>query len=182
MYPKSRRRVLQPILSGPQEGWWVSPHPQSETLQQVCGEGAFQNAAHTSPAVYGQAERLVKQRGPSRCIFPLPSDGKAQKVSSVLLSGSVLPVHFLPFRYRLSPITFMRCIKAALRVLICKGIRLAWFLDDLLVMAKSPELSGRHTQKLIEFVEYIGFTINYKKSAPWPACQATYLALRLDTV
>merc|ERR1712030_257202 len=88
----------------------------------------------------------------------------------------------LPFGYRLSPITFTRCVKAALGVLMRKGIRLAWFLDDLLVMAKSPEQCIHHTRELMVFLSYMGFTINIKKSAPWPSCQATYLGLRLDTV
>ena len=87
----------------------------------------------------------------------------------------------LPFGYRLSPLTFTRCVKAALGVLMRKGMRLAWFLDDLLVLARSQEQAMCHTLELIEFMAYMGFTINWKKSAPWPARQATYLGLRLDT-
>ena len=34
----------------------------------------------------------------------------------------------------------------------------------------------------MDYLEYMGFTINLKKSAPWPSRQATYLGLRLDTV
>ena len=62
-----------------------------------------------------------------------------------------------------------------------EGKRLAWFLDDLLVLAKSLEQSLSHTREFVEFLECMGFTINYK-SAPWPSCQATCLGLRLDTV
>ena len=43
----------------------------------------------------------------------------------------------LPFGYCLSPRTLSPCLKAALVVLLRKGIRLAWYLDDLLVMASS---------------------------------------------
>ena len=88
----------------------------------------------------------------------------------------------LPFGYSLSPLTFTRCLKAALVVLMRRGLRLAWYLDDLLVLASSPEQAMRHTQELIEFLELVGFTINYKKSTPWPARQMTYLGLSLDSV
>ena len=88
----------------------------------------------------------------------------------------------LPFGYRLSPLTFTRCVKAALGVLLRKGMRLAWFLDDLLVLARSPEQCIHTTHELMEFMEYMGFTINWKKSAPWPSRQATYLGMALDTV
>ena len=88
----------------------------------------------------------------------------------------------LPFGYSLSPLTFTRCLKAALVVLLRRGLRLAWYLDDLLVMANSPEQAMRHTHELIEYLEYVGFTINYQKSTPWPARQITYLGLRLDSV
>ena len=72
----------------------------------------------------------------------------------------------LPFGYTLSPKTFSRCLKAALVVLLRKGIRLAWYLDDLLVMSSSYEQAIQHTGELMEYLEYVGFTINLKKSTP----------------
>ena len=63
-----------------------------------------------------------------------------------------------------------------------KGLRVAWYLGDLLVLVRSPELAIEHTLELMEFMQYMGFTINWKKSAPWPLCQVTYLGLHLDAV
>merc|ERR1712131_290449 len=88
----------------------------------------------------------------------------------------------LPFGYSLSPRTFSRCLKAPLVVLLRKGIRLAWYLDDLLVMSSSYDQAIQHTGELMEYLEYVGFTINLKKSTPWLACQAIFLGLHLDTV
>ena len=88
----------------------------------------------------------------------------------------------LPFGYSLSPLTFTWCLKAALVVLMRRGLRLAWYLDKLLVMANSPEQAMHHTNKLIEYLEYVGFTINYQKSIPWPARQVIFSGLSLDTV
>ena len=58
----------------------------------------------------------------------------------------------LPFGYTLSPKTFSRCLKAALVVLMRRGIRLAWYLDDLLVMASSYEQAIQHTGELMEYL------------------------------
>ena len=69
-----------------------------------------------------------------------------------------------------------------LGVLLRKGLRVAWYLDDQRIMAGSPELAIHHTLELMEFMKYMGFTINWKKSASWPWCQATYLGLCLDAV
>ena len=66
----------------------------------------------------------------------------------------------LPFGYSLSQKTFSRCLEAALVVLLRKGIRLAWNLGDLLVMSNSYEQSIQHTGELMEYLEYVGFTID----------------------
>ena len=66
-------------------------------------------------------------------------------------------------------------------MLLRKGIRLAWYLDDLLVMASSYDQAIQHTGELMEYLEYVGFTINLKKSTPWPARQAIFLGLLLYT-
>ena len=66
-----------------------------------------------------------------------------------------------------------------LGVLLCENLQVAYQLDDLLVVAKSPEMAVDHTLLLIE---YMGFPINWKKSAPWLLRQATFLGLRLDAV
>ena len=98
------------------------------------------------------------------------------------LQGECYEHTCLPFSYRLSLITFSQCVKLALGVLLRKGLQVAWYLDDLLIMAGSLELAIHHTLELMEFVQYMGFTINWKKSAPWPSCQATYRRLHLDVV
>lgn len=65
----------------------------------------------------------------------------------------MLPIHMSPFR--LPPLP-----------------------DDLLIMVGSPELAI-HRMALLEYMQYMGLTINWRKSAPWPA---SYLGLSLDAV
>ena len=80
----------------------------------------------------------------------------------------------LPWGYALSHQTFTRGLKAALVVLFRKGIRLAWIRGVLLVVSSSYEQSIQHTGELMEYLEYVGFTINLKKSSPWPTRQTTF--------
>ena len=114
--------------------------------------------------------------------FHCPVAVRHRKYLRFCYRGESFQYNCLPFGYRLSPITFTRCVKAALGVLLRKGLRIAWYLDDLLVLAQSPEQSIHNTLELMEFLKFMGFNVNWKKSAPWPACQASYLGLRLDTV
>ena len=88
----------------------------------------------------------------------------------------------LPFGYRLSPVSFTRCVKAAVSVLMRRGMRLLWYLDDLLLIAGSPEAAMHQTSVLITFLEHLGLVVNYKKSTLWPARQIVYLGIQLDTV
>ena len=114
--------------------------------------------------------------------FQCPVVVRHRKYLRFCLQGECYQYTCLSFSCSLSPITFSQCVKSALGVLLHKGLRMAWYLGDLLVLARSPELSIHHTLELMEFMQYMGFTINWKKSAPWPSCQVTYLGLRLDAV
>ena len=114
--------------------------------------------------------------------FHVPVTTRHRKYLRFCLEGECYQYTCLPFGYKLSPITFSRCVKSALGVLLRKGIRVAWYLDDLLIMAESPELAIHHTREVMEHMQYMGFNINWKKSAPWPSCQASYLGLSLDSV
>ena len=136
-----------------------------------------------NPPLNGETGGLVHVNRPQGCIFPRSDGGQTQEISEVFcLQGERYQYTCHPFGYRLSPITFSQCVKLALGVLLCKGLQVAWYPDDLLIMAVSPELAIYHTLELMEFMQYMGFNINWKKSAPWPSCQATYLGLCLDAV
>ena len=114
--------------------------------------------------------------------FHIPIYEGHRKYLRFRFEGRNYQYNCLPFGYKLAPIIFTRAVKTALGVLMRKGVRLAWYIDDLLVLAKSPELGLAHTLLLMSYLHFMGFTINWKKSAPWPMCQTSYLGLRLDSV
>ena len=69
----------------------------------------------------------------------------------------------LPCGYALSHQTLSRCLEAALVALLRKGFRLAWSLGGLLVKSSSYEQSIRRTGKLMEYLGYVGFTIDLRR-------------------
>ena len=87
----------------------------------------------------------------------------------------------LPFGYALAPKTFSNLVELALRPLRQQGIRILAYLDDLLVLAPSPQLSMTHTATVVSHLTSLGFAINWEKSALWPARQIVYLGIHLDT-
>ena len=113
--------------------------------------------------------------------FHCPVAERHRKYLRFCFQGECYQYKCLPFGYRLSPITFSLCVKTALGVLHRKGFRVAWFLDDLLILARSLDLALRHTLEVMEFLQYMGFSINWKKSAPWPMCEVSYLGLALNS-
>ena len=60
------------------------------------------------------------------------------------------------------------------------GMWVFFYLNDLIVMAKSREWAMFHTAQFILHLTKLGFTINWKKSGPLPQQQVEYLGVVLD--
>ena len=59
-------------------------------------------------------------------------------------------------------------------------MRVFFYLDDLIVMARSREQAMFHTAQLILHLTKLGFAVNWKKSCPIPHQQVEYLGVFLD--
>ena len=68
---------------------------------------------------------------------PLSGGGQVQEILEVLTSGGMLSIHISPFRLSPLPDLLLTVHKV--------GLQMVWQLDDLLVVAKSPELAVDHT-------------------------------------
>ncbi|KAI3374153.1 hypothetical protein L3Q82_006016 [Scortum barcoo] len=87
----------------------------------------------------------------------------------------------LPFRYSLAPRTFSRCVETVLEPLRRTGMRVLFYLDDLLLLARSKEEAAVQTMTLVVHLSNLGFAINWK-SSPLPSQQVIYLGVELDSV
>lgn len=63
-----------------------------------------------------------------------------------------------------------------------KGIRVLFYLDDLIVMASSRESVALHTAELVKHLSLLGFTVNLEKSSPLPSQSIIYLGVRMNSL
>ena len=114
--------------------------------------------------------------------FHVPIKLKHRRFLRFAFEGKKYEYTRLPFGYALAPRTFSKCVEAALEPLRRRGIRILAYLDDLLVLAQSPDRAIQDAISLVTQLSQLGFAVNWEKSAPWPAQQFTYLGIHLDTV
>ena len=62
------------------------------------------------------------------------------------------------------------------------GIRLLIFLDDILIMADSPERAADHTEIAIRVLESLGFEIKIKKSIFQPTQTIPFLGFIVNLI
>jgi len=93
---------------------------------------------------------------------------KHRKYLRFAFQGVAYEYNRLPFGYSLSPHTFSKCVATALQPLRARGMRVFFYLDELIVMARSREQAMFCTAQLILHLTKLGFAINWKKSTPIP--------------
>ena len=86
----------------------------------------------------------------------------------------------LPFGLALAPWAFTRVLKPIKRRLHLEGIKLSYYLDDFIVLADSENQAVVHTRRATEFLQEMGFTVNWKKSALTPCRKLDFLGVSLD--
>ena len=86
----------------------------------------------------------------------------------------------LPFGLSPAPWLFTRVIKPIKKALRRLGVRISSFLDDFLILARSPQEAIAHTRLAIDLLQRLGFHINWKKSVLVPQKRLEYLGVLLD--
>ena len=86
----------------------------------------------------------------------------------------------LPFGYRDSPRTFQKLMLEAIRPLRKRGVRMALYLDDMLILGKSRLECLKNTLDLVERLLRLGFAINLGKSRLNPSQTVDFLGVTLD--
>lgn len=87
----------------------------------------------------------------------------------------------LPFGLSLSPLVFTKILRPVIKWARRKGIRLSIYLDDLLIMAKTKELSYHLTQQVLHKLRDLGFMTNPDKSHLEPTQTLDHLGLTINT-
>nr|XP_054607225.1 uncharacterized protein LOC129167121 [Nothobranchius furzeri] len=113
--------------------------------------------------------------------FHIPVYPPHRKFLRFAFQGVCYEYTVLPFGLSLSPRVFVRCTEAAIAPLRGRGIRLATYLDDWLLLARSREEAASNTLVVIRHLCGLGFRINWQKSALLPSQKITFLGLNLDS-
>jgi len=95
--------------------------------------------------------------------------------------GQIFQFRTLPFGLSLSPLVFTKVLRPVLRWARRKGIRISAYLDDLLIMARTKELSMLHTQQVMEKLTSLGFLVNKDKSSLSPTKTLDHLGFTINT-
>lgn len=114
--------------------------------------------------------------------FHIPIYPPHRKYLRFLFHGVTYEYKVLPFGLSLSPRVFVKCIEAALAPLRERGIRLATYLDDWLLLAGSREEAVNHTEIVLSHLRDLGFVVNTTKSVLQPCQSIAFLGLTLDSV
>ena len=92
--------------------------------------------------------------------FMVPIHEIERKYLRFQVKGSYYQFTCLPFGLSCAPWVFTRTLRPVMAMLRELGVRLVTYIDDILVMADSPERSRDHTLALIFLLENLGFIEN----------------------
>lgn len=114
--------------------------------------------------------------------FHVPIYPPHRKYLRFLFRGVTYEYTVLPFGLSLSPRVFVKCVEAALAPLREQGIRLATYLDDWLLLARSQQEAAAQTEIVLAHLHDLGFVVNSDKSVLQPSQSVAFLGLTLDSV
>lgn len=105
-----------------------------------------------------------------------------RKYLRFLFQGVAYKYTVLLFGLSLSPRVFVKCNEAAIAPLRERGIRLATYLDDWLLLAHTREEAVSHAQIVLSHLQDLVFVVNTDMSVLQPSQKIAFLGLILDSV
>jgi len=96
-------------------------------------------------------------------------------------NGKQYQFRVLPFGLSLSPLVFTKVLKPVLRWARRLGIRISAYIDDLIIAAKTKELSKEHTRLVYAKLVELGYKVKETKSHLEPTQELDHLGFHLNT-
>ena len=91
--------------------------------------------------------------------FHIPIHNRFRRFLRFLWKGRAYQFRLTPFGLSTAPYTFTRITRPVMKWCRARGMRVIFYLDDILILAKSPRLASYHTQLLLEKLTKLGFKI-----------------------
>ncbi len=105
-----------------------------------------------------------------------------QKYLRFQWQGKIYEFKSLPFGLATAPITFTKLLRPVVAYLRQQGVRLVVYLDDILLMAETPELLQQHIQLTMSLLTDLGFILNLKKCVLTPCRRLEFLGFIVDSL
>ena len=114
---------------------------------------------------------------PTSTCLPMPDI----RVSPVHMERASQQVHVPSFRTVRKPLLLTRLTKPIAQYLRSQGIRVLFYLDDILILSDSESSAQTKAQNAISLLRKIGFSLNRETADMTPRKYSTYLGLQWDT-
>ena len=96
--------------------------------------------------------------------------------------GKIYEFKSLPFGLASAPLAFTKLLRPVVAFLRQRGVRLVVYLDDILLMAETPELLQQHLQLTTSLLTDLGFLLNLKKCILTPCRRIEFLGFIVDSL
>ena len=167
LVPKTDGR-MRPVVNLKALNFWV--HPQHFKMEGI----------HTLRDIVAQDEWLAKL-DLKDAYFTVPIHRDHWKFLHFVVDQVHYQFTCLPFGLSCAPWAFTKVLKPVAAFLRSVGVRLFVYIDDILVIGKTPDEVRNHTDALIALLEGLGFIVNMEKSVLTPSQQIEFLGLLLNT-
>ena len=111
----------------------------------------------------------------------VPLARSAQKLMGFAHQGKNYKFLVMPFGLSSAPRVFTKLMSAALTPLRAAGMRLVYYLDDILVLGRTQREAAEHCATLWNHLSTLGLTVNEKKSSAPPAQNVKFLGMEFDS-
>ena len=131
--------------------------------------------------------QLVQHNGWAVCLdlkdayFHIPVHPRHRRFLQFIWRGQAYHYRCLPFGLFSSPRTFTRVTKPIAHYLRSRGIHVVFYLDDVLILARSRAMAGISRRRTVRLLQSLGFTLNTEKSDLTLRQCFTYLGFQWDT-
>ena len=174
--------VFEPDFCGPKERRNLQANYKSESAEQIRKAPAFQDGR--ASAVQGSpAERGLDGNDRSQGCIPININcSRPLEPTEVQVAGSDIRLRCLPFGLSSAPRVFTKLLNPILALIRQRGFRIIVYLDDMMLMARSPQVLMSQLRALLQILQLLGFMINWKKSSLKPTQEIQFLGLEVNSV
>ena len=114
--------------------------------------------------------------------FSIPVHEQDQKYLKFTWNGSLYKFICVCFGLKSAPFLFTKVLKAVFAWFRQQNFRCSYYIDDSLNMNKNKAVCQKNTMTMVNTLQSLGFTINYKKSSLVPSQRIVFFGFLVDSV